>query len=56
VAAAFAALQEGEVMLATSQLETALSHFDECLEASKLLDHVRRHGAANLDELGPIFQ
>jgi hypothetical protein len=45
VASAFAALQEGEVVLATAQLETALAHHEQCREASQLLEHVRKHGA-----------
>ena len=56
VATALAALQDGEVVLATSQLETALAHHDQCTEASKLLEHVRRHGASNADQLKRVFQ
>ena len=43
VASAVAALDKGEVMLATSQLETALAHYDGCVEASKILDYLVRH-------------
>lgn len=43
VASAMAAMNKGEVMLATSQLETALAHHDQCTEAARLLDHLRKH-------------
>ncbi len=56
VATALAALQDGEVMLATSQLETALAHHGECSEAAKLLDHVRKHGAPAIDVVKRIFR
>lgn len=56
VAAALTALQGGEVMLATSQLETALAHFDQCREASQILDHVRHNGAQRLDDLKRVFR
>src|SRR5574338_59420 len=41
VATALAALQDGELMLATAQLETALAHHEQCSEASKMLEHIR---------------
>lgn len=56
VATALAALQDGEVVLATSQLETALAHHDQCTEAAKVLDHVRKHGAEHTDRLKRVFQ
>ncbi len=56
VAASITALQGGEVMLATSQLETALAHFEQCREASQILDHVRRNGAQRLDEIRTVFK
>ena len=56
VATAVAALQDGEIMLATSQLETALAHHSECNEAAKLLDHVRKHGALSGDLVRKIFR
>ena len=56
VATALAALQDGEVVLATSQLETALAHHDQCTEAAKVLDHVRKFGAANTDQLREVFE
>jgi hypothetical protein len=56
VAASITALQGGEVMLATSQLETALAHFEQCREASQILDHVRRNGAQRLDEIRGVFK
>jgi hypothetical protein len=56
VATALAALQDGEIMLATSQLETALAHHDQCVEATKLLDHIRKHGAQKPDEMRRYFR
>jgi hypothetical protein len=56
VAASITALQGGEVMLATSQLETALAHHESCREAAQILDHIRRNGAQRLDELGKVFR
>ena len=50
-----AALQNGEVMLATSQLETALAHFDQCAEAANILEHVRKHGSERQDEVRRFF-
>ena len=49
VASALVALVDGEVMLAQSQLETALAHHEQCIEAAQLLDHVKRYGAANVE-------
>ncbi|MFT3692641.1 MAG: J domain-containing protein [Kofleriaceae bacterium] len=56
VATALVALGDGEVMLATSQLETALAHNDQCEEAAQLLEHVRRFGAERPDEMRAVFQ
>jgi hypothetical protein len=56
VATALAALQDGEIMLATSQLETALAHHEQCVEASKLLEHIRKHGAHKPDEMRRFFR
>jgi len=56
VASAISALGKGEVMLATSQLETALAHFDQCREAAQMLEHVKRNGAQRLADLGRIFR
>ncbi len=56
VATALAAVQEGELMLATAQLETALAHHEQCTEASKMLDHIRRHGAAETDAMKRLFR
>jgi hypothetical protein len=56
VAASITALQGGEVMLATSQLETALAHFDQCREASQILEHIRKNGAQRLDDLQRVFR
>ncbi len=56
VATALAALQEGELVLATTQLETALAHHEHCIEASRLLEHVRRHGAGSPERLKRVFE
>ena len=56
VATALAALQDGEVMLATSQLETALAHHDQCVEASRLLDAIRKHGKAEPAMVSRLFR
>jgi hypothetical protein len=56
VATALSALQEGELMLATAQLETALAHHEQCVEASKMLDHIRRHGTGEPDAMRRLFR
>lgn len=56
VASAMAALEKGELMLATSQLETALAHHDQCVEAAQILEHVRKHGNARKDEVRRLFR
>lgn len=56
VATALAALQDGEVMLATSQLETALAHHAECTEATRLLDHVKKHGNVDTATMTRVFR
>jgi hypothetical protein len=56
VATALAALQEGELMLATAQLETALAHHEQCIEASKMLDHIRRYGVGEPDAMKRLFR
>ncbi len=56
VASAVSALQKGEVMLATSQLETALAHHESCREAGVILEHVRKHGHARIDEMRKLFK
>ena len=56
VATALAALQDGELMLATAQLETALAHHEQCVEASKMLDHIRRHGTVGADAVKRLFR
>lgn len=55
VATALVALAAGEVMLATSQLETALAHHDQCIEAAQLLDHVKKFGADRNDDMRRVF-
>ena len=56
VASAISALDRGEVMLATSQLETALAHHDQCSEAAAVLEVVRVHGGSNPNEVRRIFR
>jgi len=56
VASALSALQKGELMLATSQLETALAHHEQCAEAAALLEHVRKHGDANIADTRRFFR
>jgi hypothetical protein len=56
VATALAALVEGEIMLATAQLETALAHYDQCSEAAQVLEHIKRYGSDNRDEVRKLFQ
>src|SRR5262249_39690147 len=56
VASAMAALDKGEVMLATSQLETALAHHDQCVEAAQILEHVRKHAGTRNDDLRRLFR
>ena len=56
VATALAAVQDGELMLATAQLETALAHHEQCIEAAKMLEHIRRHGTAEADAMRRLFR
>src|SRR5258706_5435872 len=57
VASAIAALDKGEVMLATSQLETALAHHEQCVEAAAILDLLRRPNPTPVrDEMRRLFR
>ena len=56
VATALAALLDGEIMLAQAQLETALAHHDECIEAAQMLEHIRKHGTSNPDAMRGLFR
>jgi hypothetical protein len=56
VASALVALSEGELMLATSQLEAAIAHHEHCVEAVQMLDHVRKDGTTGVDELRRLFR
>jgi hypothetical protein len=56
VASAISALEKGEVMLATSQLETALAHHEQCTEAAVILEHLRKHGKAETDVTRRLFR
>jgi len=56
VATALVALLRGEVMLAISQLETALAHYEQSVEATMLLEHVKKYGAGRPDDMRRVFQ
>ncbi|MEJ7596418.1 MAG: J domain-containing protein [Kofleriaceae bacterium] len=56
VASAMAALEKGELMLATSQLETALAHHEQCIEAAQILEHVKQHGGGLPEEVRRLFR
>ncbi len=56
VASAVSALGKGELMLATSQLETALAHYEGCNEAARILEHLKRHGEADRDGVLRVFR
>jgi hypothetical protein len=57
VASAISALSKGERMLATSQLETALAHHEQCIEAAAILDLLRRPNAPVItDEMRRLFR
>ena len=56
VATALAALGEGELMLATAQLETALAHHEQCVEAARLLEHIRRTAAPTPTVIQRLFR
>ncbi|HEY1558359.1 MAG TPA: J domain-containing protein [Kofleriaceae bacterium] len=55
VASALAALGDGEVMLAQSQLETALAHYEQCIEAAQLLELLRKHGPSDREAMRRVF-
>jgi hypothetical protein len=56
VASAVSALSKGEVMLATSQLETALAHYEGCNEAARILEHVKKHGESDRESVLRVFR
>lgn len=56
VASALTALAAGQVVLATSQLETALAHHESCVEASLVLDQIHRNGGTDYEALRRVFQ
>lgn len=56
VASALTALSAGQVVLATSQLETALAHHEGCVEASLVLDQIHRNGGTDHEALRRLFQ
>ena len=55
VATALVALQDGELMLATSQLETALAHYEQCIEAAQILEHIKKYGSKNTADVQRLF-
>jgi hypothetical protein len=50
VASAVSALAKGEVMLATSQLETALAHYEGCSEAAAILELLHKPNTPVADD------
>jgi hypothetical protein len=56
VASALAALTKGERMLAISQLETALAHYENCLEAAQILEHMKKNATADHEDLRRFFR
>lgn len=56
VASALTALAAGQLVLATSQLETALAHHEGCVEASLVLEQIHRNGATDYEALRKVFQ
>lgn len=57
VASAISALGRGQVMLATSQLETALAHHEHCVEAAAILELLRRPNTPPVhDEMRRLFR
>ena len=57
VATALAALQKGELMLATSQLETALAHHEQCIEAAAdARAHARSTAGRRSTQLQRLFK
>ena len=56
VASAVAAICKGEMMLATSQLETALAHHNECKEAGLILEEIRKKGDIGIEDVKGVFK
>jgi hypothetical protein len=56
VASALTALDAGHVMMATSQLEAALAHDEQCVEAAAILDALRQDGAQNRNHVQKLFE
>jgi hypothetical protein len=56
VASALGALDAGQLMLATSQLETALAHHEGCVEAAQILEQIRHNGGTDHATLRRFFQ
>jgi hypothetical protein len=42
-------------MLAQSQLETALAHYEQCIEAAQLLELLRKHGPSDREAMRRVF-
>ncbi|HET9623183.1 MAG TPA: J domain-containing protein [Kofleriaceae bacterium] len=56
VASAISAIGKGEVMLATSQLETALAHHEQCTEAAAILEMLRTPSRMAHDDMRRLFR
>jgi DnaJ-domain-containing protein 1 len=57
VASAISALAKGEVMLATSHLETAVAHYEHCSEAAAILELLQRPNTPVAgDEMKRLFR
>lgn len=55
VAAALAALRTGQLQAARAQLTTALAHHAQCIEATQVLEHLRKHGVQRTGEVWRLF-
>jgi hypothetical protein len=56
VASALTALDAGQIMLATSQLEAALAHDEACTEAAAILDQIRKDGGQDYAAIRGLFE
>lgn len=56
VASAVAALDKGDLGLATSQLESALAHDEHNLEAARILEHLATHESADAESIRRLFR
>ncbi len=56
VASAVAALDKGDLGLATSQLESALAHDEHNVEAARILEHLATHESADAESIRRLFR